>query len=36
MNLKLTSEENVDELIKITEGKSYGRIKNIGCTCLII
>ena len=36
MNLKLTSEENVDELIKITEGKSYGRIKNIGCTCLIM
>ena len=36
INLKLTSEENFDELIKMAEGKNYGRMKNIGCTCLII
>ncbi len=34
INLKLTSEENIDELIKISEGKK-GRIKNVSCTCAI-
>ena len=36
INLKLTAEENVDELMKITGGKDDKRIKNIGCTCTII
>ena len=36
INLKLTAEENVDELIKLSEGKGDKRIKNIGCTCMII
>ena len=36
INLNLTAEENVDELMKITKGKDDKRIKNIGCTCMII
>ena len=36
LNLKLTSEENMDELYKISEGKENKRLKNIGCTCIII
>ena len=36
LNLKLTAEENMDELMKITGGKDGKRTKNIGCTCLII
>ena len=35
LNLKLTAEENLDELIKISEGKKE-RIKNVSCTCIII
>ena len=35
LNLKLTAEENFDELMKISQGKK-GRIKNVNCTCIII
>ncbi len=35
LNLKLTAEENLDELIRISEGKKE-RIKNVSCTCIII
>ena len=35
LNLKLTAEENIDELIKLSEGKK-GRIKNVNCSCIII
>ena len=34
LNLKLTVEENLDELIKLSEGKKE-RIKNISCRCII-
>ena len=34
LNLKMTAEENLDELLKITEGKK-GKMKNINCDCLI-
>lgn len=36
INLKLTSEENIEELFKISDGKENRRIKNIGCACIII
>ena len=36
INLKLTAEENMEEIIKLTEGKGDKRTKNIGCTCIII
>ena len=36
LNLKLTAEENIEEIIKLTEGKGDKRAKNIGCTCIII
>ena len=35
LNLKLTAEENIDELIKLSEGKKE-RIKNVSCSCIII
>ena len=35
LNLKLTAEENLDELIKLSEGKKE-RIKNVSCSCIII
>ena len=36
LNLKMTAEENLEELLKITEGKKdKDRVKNIGC-CKII
>ena len=34
LNLKLTAEENLDELLKLTEGKK-GKDKNISCNCII-
>ena len=34
LNLKMTAEENLEELLKITEGKKE-RIKNVNC-CIII
>ena len=34
LNLKMTAEENIDELIKITEGKKE-KVKNVNC-CIII
>ena len=34
LNLKLTAEENLDELIKLSEGKKE-RIKNVNCSCII-
>ena len=34
LNLKLTAEENLDELIKLSEGKKE-RIKNVSCSCII-
>ena len=36
LNLKLTAEENMEELYKISEGTQNKRMKNIGCTCTII
>ena len=36
LNLKLTAEENMEELYKISEGTQNKRMKNIGCTCIII
>jgi hypothetical protein len=36
INLKLTSEENIEELFKISDGKENRRIKDIGCACIII
>ena len=35
LNLKLTAEENLDELMKISQGKKE-RNKNVSCTCVII
>ena len=35
LNLKMTAEENLDELLKISEGKK-GRMKNVSCNCIII
>ena len=35
LNLKLTAEENMDELMKISEGKKE-RIKNVSCSCVLI
>ena len=35
LNLKMTAEENLDELLKISEGKKE-RIKNVSCKCIII
>ena len=35
INLKLTAEENFDELMKLSQGKK-GKIKNVNCTCIII
>ena len=35
INLKLTAEENLDELMKISQGKKE-RNKNVSCTCVII
>ena len=35
LNLKLTAEENMDELMKISEGKKE-RIKNVSCSCMLI
>ena len=36
LNLKMTAEENLEELINVTEGKK-GRIKNVNCNnCLIL
>ena len=35
LNLKMTAEENLDELLKVSDGKK-GRIKNVNCTCIII
>ena len=35
LNLKMTAEENLDELLKISEGKK-GRTKNVSCNCTII
>ena len=35
LNLKMTAEENLDELLKLSNGKK-GRIKNVSCTCIII
>ena len=35
LNLKLTAEENIDELMKLSEGKK-DRIKNVSCNCVII
>ena len=34
LNLKMTAEENLDELLKLTEGKKE-KIKNVNC-CIII
>ena len=34
-NLKLTAEENYEELLKISQGKK-GRIKNVNCSCILI
>ena len=36
INLKLTSEENMEEIFKIAQGKGNKRVKNINCTCLVI
>ena len=36
INLELTADETVDEIMKLAEGKGNNRTKNIGCTCLII
>ena len=35
LNLKMTAEENLDELLKISEGKKE-RMKNISCSCAIM
>ena len=35
LNLKLTAEENLDELLKITKGKK-GKNKNVSCNCIIL
>ena len=35
LNLKMTAEENLEELMKLTEGQK-GRVKNVGCNCLIL
>ena len=35
LNLKMTAEENLDELLKISEGKKE-RTKNVSCNCTII
>ena len=35
LNLKMTADENLDELIKLTEGKK-GRVKNVSCNCIIL
>ena len=35
LNLKLTAEENLDELLKLSNGKKE-RVKNVSCTCVII
>ena len=36
INLKLTAEENFEELFKISDVQAKKRMKNIGCTCIII
>ena len=36
INLELTAEENIEELYKIAETQENKRMKNIGCTCIII
>ena len=35
LNLKMTAEENLEELMKLSEGQK-GRVKNVGCNCLIL
>ena len=35
INLQLTAEENLDELLKITKGKK-GKDKNVSCNCIIL
>ena len=35
LNLKLTAEENLDELLKITKGEK-GKNKNVSCNCIIL
>ena len=36
INSELTAEENIEELYKIAETQENKRMKNIGCTCIII
>ena len=36
INLKLTAEENMEELLKLSGEKNVKKIKNIGCTCIMI
>lgn len=35
LNYLMTAEENLDELLKLSDEKK-GRIKNVNCTCIII
>ena len=34
-NLNLTAEENLEELINVSNNKKKGRQKNISCTCIV-
>ena len=35
LNLKLTADENMDELMKLSEGKKE-KIKNVSCACIVL
>ncbi len=36
INLKLTADENFDEIIELTTGKDGKKNKNISCTCIVL